>query len=477
MTPHQQADNKKHKPPLSSDLFDVAIIGGGVVGCAVARRFVLEGAKVALVEKAPDILDGASKANSAILHTGFDAPKDSVELACIREGYEEYRRIRDRFGLTESPCGAHVVAWSAEELAQLDTITAKAHENGIADVHRVSSDALQKAEPYLNKAALGAVAVPGESIIDPWSAPYAYLAQALENGAQLFRECEVQGGEFDNGVWQIQTSRGSLKARCVINCAGLYGDLVDQAVLGKAAFSIIPRKGQFVVYDKAAAPLISSVILPVPTQRTKGVVLFNTVFGNLVVGPTAEDQQSRDDASTSAKTLTALRAFAEEKLPALKDIPVTTVYAGLRPASDEKEYRIFTTAEKNWITVGGIRSTGLSGSLGIARYVFRLYTDMGHSHSPVDNPLVPQANVLAQDGPRDWKAEDPGEIVCHCEMVTRREIEAALQGPLAARSLAGLKRQTRVTMGRCQGFYCTARLAELTRDHFVLPLALEGADD
>jgi len=464
-------------PPITSDIFDVVVIGAGVVGCAIARRFVLEGAKVAVLEKAPDILDGASKANSAILHTGFDAPEGSVELDCIRAGYEEYHRIRDDLGLAETPCGAHVVAWTPEELALLEGITAKAHANGVSDVRPVSAEALREAEPHLAGTALGAVAVPGESIIDPWSAPYAYLAQVLENGGQVFRQCEVQAGDFDGDVWRLQTSRGQLTTRHVINAAGLHGDRVDEAVLGTADFSIIPRKGQFVVYDKAAAKLISSVILPVPTERTKGVVLFNTVFGNLAVGPTAEDQPSRVDASTNTEALMGLRAFAEEKLPALRNMPVTTVYAGLRPASDKKEYRITPRPTQNWITVGGIRSTGLTGSLGIARYVYRLYADMGAAHNPLANPQVPRANVLAQDGPRDWKAADPGEIVCHCEMVTRREIEAALHGPLAARSLAGLKRQTRVTMGRCQGFYCTARLAELTKGHFVVPLAEEMSDD
>jgi len=257
----------------------------------------------------------------------------------------------------------------------------------------------------------------------------------------------------------------------VINCAGLYGDLVDQALLGQTRFHIRPRKGQFVVFDKAARGLVSSIILPVPSARTKGVVLFRTVFGNLVVGPTAEDQDSRTDAGTDTETLQGLIAAGIAKLPALENMPVTAIYAGLRPASEFKDYQISTTPAQNWITVGAIRSTGLSGALGIAGHVFARYEGMGRSHRALRDPVVPKAPMLAEDGPRDWKSAGHGAVLCHCELVTKREVAAALSGPLAARSLAGLKRRTRVTMGRCQGFYCSAELAEMTAGKFDRPLS------
>lgn len=458
---------------LTDDVFDVVVIGAGVVGCAVARRFVLEGAKVAIVEKASDILDGASKANSAILHTGFDAPQGSLELACIRAGFREYEEIRDELGLVQEKSGAFVVAWTPEQMDALAGIQAQAHENGVRDAHFVDAKELQAAEPNLSDTAIGAISVPQESIIDPWSAPYVYLRQALENGAQVFLTCHITGGDFDGQVWDLKSNLGTLRSRAVINCAGLYGDLLDRDVLGEAKFQILPRKGQFVVFDKAASALLTSVILPVPTEKTKGVVLFRTVFGNLVVGPTAEDQQSRSDAGTDEGALNMLIGEGVDKLPALADMPVTAVYAGLRPASDRKEYRVDAVRDKNWITVGGIRSTGLSASLGIARHVFELYQGFGAQHDPLEMPVIPKANVLAQLGKRDWQRAGHGEIVCHCELVTRREIEAALEGPLAARSLGGLKRQTRAMMGRCQGFYCAAHLAELTEGKFEQAMSEE----
>ena len=461
------------KETLSDSLFDVVIVGGGVVGCAMARRFTLEGARVALLEKATDILDGASKANSAILHTGFDAPRGSLELECIRNGYQEYQEIFKGMGLVKEDCGAHVVAWTSAEEDHLNAIQTKARDNGVHDVPIISARQLQKAEPHLSTRAKAALAVTGESIIDPWSAPYAYLSQALKNGAEVFCSAGVSGGVFENDVWTLNTLRGTIQGKCVINCAGLYGDLLDEVVLGETSFHITPRKGQFVVFDKAASRLISSVILPVPTERTKGIVVFRTVFGNLAVGPTAEDQESRCSATTDKETVQSLIADGIAKIPELKDMPVTALYAGLRPASDEKEYRISKTADKNWISVGGIRSTGLSGALGIATHVFKLYSAMGKKHKKLTAPIVPIANILAEKAHRDWKRSDHGDIICHCEMVSEREIKRALEGPLAARSLGGLKRQTRATMGRCQGFYCSARLSALTRGHLDPPLSEE----
>ena len=460
---------------LFNETFDVVIIGAGIVGCAMARRFTLEGAHVCLVEKATDILDGASKANSAILHTGFDAPPNSVEHKCIQAGHEEYLKIRTDFGLPLDECGAYVVAWNKEQEAKLTSILEKAHINAVTDTKIISSKDLLAKEPNLASHARAAVSIPREFLIDPWSAPYAYVHQALQNGGQVAASCEVKSGAFDGEKWCLQTSRGQLNAKQVINCAGLYGDLIDKALLGETSFKITPRKGQFVVYDKVASSLLDAVVLPVPTARTKGVVLFRTVFGNLAVGPTAEDQESRTDASTDAQAIKDLMDAGVEKIPALKDIPVTAVYAGLRPASEFSDYQIKAHKGKNYITVGAIRSTGLSGALGIAQYVFRLYAQSAPKHQAVENPKIPGANVLIQTGERDWKSKGHGEIVCHCELVTEREIKKALQGPLAAKSLQGLKRQTRVTMGRCQGFFCSARLAELTADCFDTPLSCTGA--
>jgi len=456
---------------------DIAIIGGGVVGCAVARRMALEGASVILIEKAADILEGASKGNSAILHTGFDAPVGSSEWGYVQDGYHEYLEIREKLNLPLLKTGALVAAWTEEQEEKFAGIMKKGNDNGVEDLRLLSRSEVLELEPNLAKSIRAAISVPREYVIDPWSTPLAYLQQALENGGQALFNAEVTSGEFDGCKWLLQTKRGQVQANYVINCAGLYGDVLDQNVLGASEFTIKPRKGQFVVFDMAASELLGTVILPVPTDRTKGIVLFPTIFGNIAVGPTAEDQDGRNDASVDKDNLEALRAQAIEKIPALANIPVTATYAGIRPASEKRDYQVIEDSERNWITLGGIRSTGLTSSLGLAQHVHQLLTKQGAKFTAVTNPAVPRVPNLAEHLPRDYETPGYGEIVCHCEMVTEREINAVMEGPIPAGSLVGLKRRTRATMGRCQGFYCSARLAELTKGKFAEPLGVGNADD
>ncbi len=460
------------KPRLSDDCFDVAIIGAGVVGCAMARRFTLDGARVVVLEKAADVLDGASKANSAILHTGFDAPPGSLEQACVANGYREYLEIRESLGLPLLKSGAMVLAWDDVQLAKLEELIAKAHQNGVMDVAMRSRAEILTQEPQLASHLIGGFVVPGEYLIDPWASAHAYILQALANGAELYREHEVLSGQFDGDKWSIETTKGAVRSKQVINCAGLYGDVIDQRLLGKSSFTIKPRKGQFVVFDKPASDLVDAVILPVPTATTKGVVIFRTIFGNLAVGPTAEEQVSRTDASTEADTLEELRAKGIEILPALEKYEVTAVYAGLRPATEFQDYQINQDVAQNYITVGGIRSTGLSAALGIARHVTLMNTKAEFSDKPITAPICPSPDRLSNYHPRDWQSPDHGGIICHCELVTRREIEAALNGPMPPATLQGLKRRTRVCMGRCQGFYCTGPLSEIIQGRIYPPIGV-----
>ncbi len=453
--------------PKSSAAFDVCVIGAGVVGCALARAFTLAGATVAVLEKAVDVLDGASKGNSAILHTGFDAPEGSVELACIREGYALYHQVRERLGLPLIRAGAMVLAWTEEEQAGLPALMDQALSNGVTDVHPLTGAQARGLEPQLSPAVRAGFRVPGEHLIDPWSAAHGYLLQALANGAVLMRQAEVLSGQRSGDAWHLTTTAGPVAARLVINAAGLWGDEVDRRVTGASWFTIKPRKGQFVVYDKTAAALAGHVLLPVPTKITKGIVVCRTAFGNLLVGPTAEEQDDRDHAAVDRDTLQALMRRGCEILPALAGHEVTAVYAGLRPATEAKEYRIRTDLAESYICVGGIRSTGLSAALGIAAHVVRL---AGQGDRALPEPVWPQVPNISTDAARDWQCAGHGGIVCHCELVTRREIEAALTGPMAAGSLAGLKRRTRVTMGRCQGFYCSAELARITEGRLAQPM-------
>jgi glycerol-3-phosphate dehydrogenase len=440
------------------DRFDIAIIGGGVVGLALLRRFAMAGLSCALLEKGADILSGASKGNSALLHTGFDAPAKSLELQCMKAGYAEYLDIRQKLNLPLLETGAVVAAWTEADLAALQSIIDKALANGVGDVKLLSQTELRMREYQLSKDALGGVLVPGEHVIDAWSAPLAYAQQALAHGAVIMRNTEVVNVQRKNGAWHLN----GIEADVVINAAGLFGDHVE-ALVRPSPFAIKPRKGQFVIFDKPAAKLLRSIILPVPNERTKGVVLFRTIYGNLAIGPTAEETDERENPSTDSVSLEKLKSRAIEMLPALKDVQVTAVYAGLRPATEHKDYYIEALADQNWITVAGIRSTGLTGSLGIALYVAKLYAkNFGKMPKKPPAPIYTPVPNLAEHTIRPYMKG--GEIVCHCEWVTRGEIEAACAGPLPAGNLGGLKRRTRAMMGRCQGFYCGAEVASILKE-------------
>lgn len=461
--------------------YDIAVVGAGVVGAAMARRFQLDGARVVVLEAAAEVLDGASKGNSGILHTGFDAPVGSLEARCIAAGRAEYLAIHHALNLPLVETGALVLAWSEAEAAALPKLLAQAHANAVAEAVLLSAAEIRALEPGLGPGLEGGLRVPGEHVIDPWSTAHAYLLQALGNGAELRRRSALTAAAFDGGSWRLETTTGPLVARAVIACAGLEGDRVEALLFGDASFAIRPRKGQFVVYDKPAAALARHILLPVPTATTKGIVICRTAWGNLLVGPTAEEQASRSEAATDRATLFALMRRGEQLLPGLAAEAVTASYAGLRPATERKDYRLRVDPARRLVSVGGIRSTGLSAALGLAAHVHDLAADFGLAGTPPADPVVPRLPWLAEapgsapEQRRDWCSAGHGGIVCHCELVTRREVEAALEGPLGARTLAGLKRRTRVTMGRCQGFNCLTELARLTRGRLDPPIAVPFA--
>jgi glycerol-3-phosphate dehydrogenase len=447
----------RSSPPST---FDIAVIGAGVVGCAVFREFVLAGARTIILERDADFLNGASKGNSGLLHTGFDAQPDTLEAKCVRDGYRTYGEIHERLNLPLRRTGALVIAWTQDEVAKLPAIIAQARANGV-DVCSLSAAEVRSEAPDLNESAKAGILVPGESVIDPWSAPLAYLLQGQANGGVVLRNAEVGAGSLADGTWSLDVANGNVvKASVVINCAGNYGDLVE-AIARPSPFRIRPRKGQFVVFDKTAFGLAPRILLPVPSARTKGVVIGQSAFGNLIVGPTAEDQDERRIATVEEATLAALIAEGSRIVPALAQHSVTAVYAGLRPATQFKDYQIEALSSERWITVGGIRSTGLTACLGIARYVRELYEDRFGALSGGGAIRWTPVSNLAEDRPRAYQENGRSAIVCHCELVTEGEIEAAFQDPLPVATLGGLRRRTRCMMGRCQGFYCTRRISEL----------------
>jgi glycerol-3-phosphate dehydrogenase len=453
--------------PLPTRTYDVAIVGAGVVGCAVARELARHPRlEVALVEAQDDVGQGTSKANTAILHTGFDAAPGTLEARLVREGYDRLGAYAAESGIPVERVGALLVAWDEEQLAALPRLAGKAERNGCHDTRELGPGELYAREPHLGPGALGALHVPGESIVCPWTTTLAYATQAVRSGVDLHLNTAVEQASRDDGHL-LRTSRGPLRARYVVNAAGLHADTVDR-LLGHEDFTVTPRRGQLLVYDKFARPLVRHILLPVPTALGKGVLVAPTVYGNVLLGPTAEDLHDKRATGSTTDGLAGLRDKGRRILPALLDEEVTAVYAGLRAATGQEDYRIAAHPGQAYVTVGGIRSTGLTASMAIAAHVTDLLAGAGLDLGPVREPEPVTMPNLGEAFPRPYQrpeliAADPayGTLVCHCERVSRGEIRDALAGTIPPRTLEGLRRRTRARAGRCQGFYCGALVREL----------------
>jgi glycerol-3-phosphate dehydrogenase len=446
---------------------DVAVVGAGVVGCAIARELSRYRLRACLLEARSDLGDGASKGNSAVLSTGSDTPAGTLESRLVKRGHARYLAEAPALGLPFLPLGSLTVAWSDGEAERLGEMHHETRAAGFESAEWLDRDGVYRRAPHLADGAVAAIWEPEEGIVDPFSTPYAYALDALANGVEVRTACPVTAARRDGALWRLATPRGELAARAVINCAGLHADAVD-ALGGFHDFEIRPRRGQFIVFDKSARPLLDVVLKPVPSATSRGVLITPTVFGNVLVGPTAEDIADRADARVTRAGLATLQAAARRMLPRLLEHEVTATYAGIRPGTERPEYRIIPRMDRGWVTVAGIRSTGLSGALGIAEHVVDALRAGGldvERKSDIRPVSVPS---LLEGAPRPWTdrarlARDPGygEIVCHCEQVTLGELRAALESPLPPRSLKALKRRTRAMFGRCQGFFCGARVQEL----------------
>ncbi|MFJ8029123.1 NAD(P)/FAD-dependent oxidoreductase [Streptomyces sp. NPDC096032] len=456
------------KGPLPTHTYDVAIVGAGVVGCAVARRLAHHPRlRVALVEAQDDVGQGTSKANTAILHTGFDATPGTLEARLVREGHRLLGAYAAESGIPVERTGALLVAWDEEQLAALPRLAAKAERNACTDTRLLTSAELYAREPHLGAGALGALLVPRESVICPWTTTLAYATQAVRAGTDLHLGTAVRKVERTADGHRLTTTRGVLRTRYLVNAAGLHADTLDR-LLGHEDFTVTPRRGQLLVYDRFARPLVRHILLPVPTALGKGVLVAPTVHGNVLLGPTAEDLSDRRATESTAEGLARLREMGRRILPALLDEEVTAVYAGLRAATGHEDYRITAHPGQAYVTVGGIRSTGLTASLAIAAHVAGLLGDCGLDPGPVRAPDPVTMPHLGRAVPRpclrpELVASDPeyGVVVCHCERVSRGEIRDALAATIPPRTLEGLRRRTRARAGHCQGHYCGAAVREL----------------
>jgi glycerol-3-phosphate dehydrogenase len=440
--------------------FDVLIVGAGVVGAAVARLLSLHDLSVALVEAGPDVGVGTSKANTAILHTGFDATPGSVEARLVARGYELLRAYAPTVGISVEETGAVLVAWDDEQASTLPSLREKARANGYLRAEVIDAAEVRSLEPQLGPGVTGAMVVPDEHLVDPWSTPIAFATEAVANGCVLLTGAPVVACEVGTEITMVRLADGrSLATRFVVNAAGLEGDTVHR-MLGLDGFTIRPRRGELIVFDKLARSLLTRTILPVPTAHTKGVLVAPTVFGNVVLGPTADDIFDRTATGSTRAGLDGLLAKGRRIIPALVDEEVTAVYAGLRAATEHSDYQISDDADLRYVGLGGIRSTGLTASMALAEESLALLQSIGLSVVEREASAAIHLTPLGEAGSRPYQSG--GRIVCHCERVTADEIRAACSSPVPARDLDGLKRRTRALAGRCQGFYCLAEVSTLT---------------
>jgi len=455
--------------PDATETVDVLVIGAGVVGSAIARTLAYQALSCTLLDAGNDVGAGTSKANTAILHTGFDAEPGSLESSLVSRGSALLREYAARVGIPLERTGALLIAWNAEQEAAFGGIIEKARRNGYQQIRRIAATELYRREPHLAPGAAGALDIPDESVICPWTTSLAYATEAVRAGARLLLRTRVTGVSpaTGAGAHEVATTSGTLRCRWLVNAAGLGSDVIDR-MMRPGSFTISPRRGELIVFDKLARRLVSHILLPVPTGRTKGVLIAPTVYGNVLLGPTAEDVPDRADTATTAAGLAALLAEGGRLMPDLAAEEVTASYAGLRAATEHRDYQIDVDEAGRYACAAGIRSTGLTASMGIAEHLVEQMAAAGlrigdrAPDSPLAMPYIGEAGIRPYQDAGMIEADPAyGQIICHCERVTRGEIRDALAGPIPPADRDGLRRRTRALNGRCQGFYCGAAVSQL----------------
>ncbi|GLU50333.1 FAD/NAD(P)-binding oxidoreductase [Nocardiopsis ansamitocini] len=455
-----------------------------MVGAAIARELAVRGADVVLVDAEDDVGNATSKANTAILHTGFDAKPGTLESRLVARGHTLLSAYARRAGIPLEPLGALLVAWDDEQLAALPGLREKAEHNGYRSARVIGASEVRAREPHVGAHALGALEVPDEGIVCPWTPTLAFVTEAKRHGATVLLSTRVRGAEPRADHVELATTAGGVRAREVVNAAGLGSDTVHR-MFGHATFTVTPRRGQLIVFDKLARRLINHVILPVPTAMGKGVLVAPTVYGNVMLGPTAENLDDKRATESTEEGLAQLRAKGAHIIPELLGEEVTTIYAGLRAATEHDDYQVSFHPDQHYTCVGGIRSTGLTSGMAIAEHVAaqlgqRHGLDLGEAPAPDGLPEPPRMPPIGQAQSRPYQqperiAADPsyGQVVCFCERVSRGEIRDALCSDLPPATADGLRRRTRAGMGRCQGFFCGAAVRRLLDDGPDAPLTAE----
>ncbi len=449
-------------------MFDVAIIGAGIIGAAIARKLAQYNLRLVLIEKDSDLANGTTKANSAIVHAGFDPEPDTFKARFNVEGNRLYDSLCRELNVPFHQNGSLVIAFCDEEMETLSGLYERGRSFGVPRLELLGREKLHKMEPGLNEDAVGALYAPTAGITDPYLLAIALGESAAASGVEIKRNCPVEAITKLGDKFKIQCSGEVIEAGHVINAAGLYADRINEMV-NPSYFQIKPTRGEYFLLDKKTGHYARHVLFPCPTRLGKGVLIAPTAHGNLIIGPNAETVDSREATETTAFGLDFVRKNAEK---IKKDLPfhkVITSFSGLRAKSTRGDFIIEETKETpGFINVAGIDSPGLVSAPAIAEYVAGLLTgktgrlEKNNNYRPAAKNHTPFMN-LNQDEKEALIKEDPrfGKIICRCESITEGEIVRAIEGPVGARTVDGIKKRTRPGGGRCQGGFCGPRVIHI----------------
>lgn len=445
---------------------DIIIIGGGVSGCAAARELSRYQADILVLEKEEDVCCGTSKANSAIVHAGFDAPAGSRMAKLNVEGSRLMPTLAKELDFAYDQCGSLVVCLSEEDRPALQKLYENGVTNGVEGLRIIERDELVAMEPHISDEAVAALWAPTGGIVCPFGLTYAFAENAAANGVRFQFDTRVVGLSPIEGGWRVETDRGPLEARCVVNAAGVHADELHNQVQPGDPMTIVPRRGDYFLLDHTAGDHVSHTIFQLPGKYGKGVLVTPTVHGNLLIGPTATDIDNKEDTATTAAELDEVRTKAGL---AVKDLPLRqtiTSFAGLRAHELRHEFFI-QEAAPGFVDCAGIESPGLSASPAIGREVAALVQKILNLQEKTDfiptrkGILDPKTLPFAERAALVRENPAYGKIICRCESITEGEIIDAIHRVPGARSLDGVKRRTRAGMGRCQAGFCSPRVMEI----------------
>ena len=457
-------------------MYDVIIIGCGITGAAAAFELSKYHLKVCVLERENDVATGTTKANSAILHAGYDPQPGSLMARLNVRGAELAKQLCMALNVPYRQTGSVVAAFSESELPVLEELYRRGRANGVPDLTILGGEQAREKEPGLAPGCVGALYAPTAAICSPWEYCLALAETAVRNGVDLRLETPVVGAARTENGWQVETESGRLEGRFVINAAGVSAGQVHDMAAGHT-FSILPSRGEYFLLDKSEGSRVQTVVFQCPGAEGKGVLVAPTVHGNLLVGPSSEAVEG-EDCATRADVLAAVRTTALQAVPDIRFGASIRNFAGVRARSDQPDF-ILEESAPGWIDLAGICSPGLTAAPAIAEYAVSLLKQAGLTLSPKDNHICTRRRVRFRELNHSQRAalvaqrSDYGHIICRCETVTEGEITDALSAPIPPRSVDGIKRRVGAGLGRCQGGFCSPRVVEmLCRALGVSPLEL-----